>query len=372
MRVLHVIPSLSMGGAERLTLDICNELKNHTNIEVCLLILHNKIEYDISEYNFPIIHINANFKLSIIKSNSYQIDEYIQLLNDFKPDVIHSHLFEAEVFTRCYLLNNIKYVSHIHDNIVELKNKNILSVRTKNELIKLFERKWIINKYTKAGNVFITISNDTYNYIDSNLPKKEGFKFCKLLNAINYKNFSSSKERKSTEILKLISVGSLVKKKNHTFLIDVIKELKSLSIKVELIILGDGPLREQLENKVEEYNLTSLIHFKGKVTNVPDYLNDATLYVHSATYEPFGLVLLEAMASGLPVVSLDGRGNKDIVIDGYNGYFITQNDPLEMARKILDIASSDELYNSMSNNAKSFAKDFDIERYVNQLITIYS
>jgi glycosyltransferase involved in cell wall biosynthesis len=341
-------------------------------VEVRLIILHNKIEHDISDYNFPIIYINSSFSLSIFRSNSYQIDEYIQLLNDFKPDVIHSHLFEAEVFTRCYLLNNIKYVSHVHDNIIELKNNNFFSLRTKNELIKWFERKWILNKYTRTGNIFITISNDTKNYIDTNLPKTEGLKFCKLLNAINYKKFSSTKERNIPKVLKLISVGSLVKKKNHTFLIDVVKELNLLSIKTELIILGEGPLREHLENKVKEYNLTSVIHFMGNVTNVQDYLNDATLYVHSATYEPFGLVLLEAMASGLPVVSLDGHGNKDIVIDGYNGYFITQNDPLEMTRRISDIASSDGLYITMSNNAKLFAKDFDIEGYVNQLITIYS
>jgi spore coat protein SA len=95
------------------------------------------------------------------------------------------------------------------------------------------------------------------------------------------------------------------------------------------------------------------------------------MYLHAATYEPFGLVLLEAMAAGLPIVSYDGQGNRDIIEDGKNGFILTSPTPKEFANKIIFLLTNKIEYETMSEYAKLYAKKFDIDNYCINLLTIY-
>ena len=78
--------------------------------------------------------------------------------------------------------------------------------------------------------------------------------------------------------------------------------------------------------------------------NVEDYLKNANLYVHPANYEPLGLVIIEAMASGLPVISFDGNGNRDLMIHGENGYIFQEENAKLFAEKIIDLMNDSEKY----------------------------
>jgi glycosyltransferase involved in cell wall biosynthesis len=93
--------------------------------------------------------------------------------------------------------------------------------------------------------------------------------------------------------------------------------------------------------------------------------------VHSATYEPFGLVLLEAMSAGLPVVCLDGHGNRELIREGENGFMVNPPDAKVFARRILDCVSSVETWNHFSTAAKDFVKPYDIEIYAQRLVRLY-
>jgi glycosyltransferase involved in cell wall biosynthesis len=103
------------------------------------------------------------------------------------------------------------------------------------------------------------------------------------------------------------------------------------------------------------------------VENVEQYLWQSDVYVHTATYEPLGLVLLEAMAAGFPVISLDGGGNRDLMINGKNGFLIEKQDPKEFADRILEVYQNNEI----SNFNAEFAKQFDIKTYCDKLLEIY-
>ena len=142
-------------------------------------------------------------------------------------------------------------------------------------------------------------------------------------------------------------------------------------VDVTLTFLGNGREIENVKNKVAEYGLDGSISFKGNVFNVEDYLKEANLYVHSAKYEPFGLVLLEAMASGLPVVALDGKGNRDIVINSLNGFLIEEENVELFADKIMELIYNENTYRQMSENALEFSKRFDIANYIERLLELY-
>ena len=104
-------------------------------------------------------------------------------------------------------------------------------------------------------------------------------------------------------------------------LIDVIFYLKNnTSLNYHLDILGFGPLHDDLQSKIDNLNLSKNITLHGNVSNVADFLTNSDIYIHTATYEPFGMVFIEAMASGLPIVSTNGKGNSNLIINNYNGF----------------------------------------------------
>jgi len=109
----------------------------------------------------------------------------------------------------------------------------------------------------------------------------------------------------------------------------------------------------------------------GNTVNVANYYAAANVYVHVATYEPFGLVILEAMASGLPVVTLDGKGNRDLIKEGENGFMIYNQSPEEFAEAIEKTVKDKNAYRKMSENALAFAKKHDIASYTDKLIKLY-
>jgi glycosyltransferase involved in cell wall biosynthesis len=168
-----------------------------------------------------------------------------------------------------------------------------------------------------------------------------------------------------------VSTGSFVHKKNHSFLLDVVIKLKEWGSKIHLEILGDGPLKNELEKRIDQLNVRTEVHLVGNVDDVSRYLNEAQVYVHSATYEPFGLAILEAMATGLPVVCLDAGGNAPLINDGNNGFLIQLQNADLFAQKILQVTKDSETYLQFCKEARKKAEEFDLKSYTDRLIILY-
>ena len=193
-----------------------------------------------------------------------------------------------------------------------------------------------------------------------------------LPNATNTKVYKSEFTEK-TDQFKLISIGNLVPKKNHQMLIDVIFYLKNnTSLNYHLDILGFGPLHDDLQSKIDNLNLSKNITLHGNVSNVADFLTNSDIYIHTATYEPFGMVFIEAMASGLPIVSTNGKGNSNLIINNYNGFLQDDFDIEEFSKKIIEISQKQSFRRKLSENSLEFSCKYDIENYVKKLNEIYS
>ena len=372
MRILHIIPSLRKGGAERLALDICIELSKRNGVEVALVALHKENAYQSlsNQINFHVIE--AKYIPSLSGKASVKVDALMHFIREFKPDVIHSHLFEAEMASRCKLVDGVKYFTHCHDNMHQLKKFSWKTLFNKKLLTEFYERYLILRQYKKCNNSFVAISTHTQQYFFQNLPKTFQHRIHLQHNAIHFEQFHAVYSPRKTMPLKLINAGSFVAKKNQQFLVDVMLSLVTKAYGVDLILLGDGSLRNSVIDKVKSLGLESKIHLPGNVEDVPTYLSQASIYVHSATYEPFGLVLIEAMAAGLPVVCLDGGGNRDIIEQNKNGIMIYEQNAEAFANAILQIANNEELYRKMSNYAVNFARGFDIKPYVDKLLNLYA
>lgn len=367
MKILHIIPNLRKGGAERLCLDICSELQNQGH-QVKLVTFSDKNEY--KEFSGKIDHIVIEEKsnLRFLRGFNPKPQLLQKLIDEFQPNIIHSHLFEAEIISRSCYFPKAKWFSHCHDNMWQFESFRCENLLNKQKATTSYEKKYILKRYLKnGGNQFIAISRHTLDYFQKQLPN---FKTTLILNAINYDCFYRSNKMQKKK-LRLINVGSFQRKKNQKFLIEIAKKLKENNIDFEVCFLGEGENRISCENLVKNYDLSNQIKFYGNVDNVSKYLWESSIYIHCAYYEALGLVLLEAMAAGLPIITLDGGGNRDLIQEGKNGYMIFEENAQEFANKIVKLWNDKQRYSEISKYAQEFAKDYDIKPYIKRLIQLY-
>ena len=151
MKIVHVIPNLLKGGAERLCIDICNELISREGNEVRLVVFSPENLYPELTENIKIVHCPITYNLSILKRNEIKISSYTDFINSFQPDVIHSHLFKAELITREKINKNIRYVSHLHDNMPQMVKGKLSTLLSKQSFTNFYERRRLLIEGINTG-----------------------------------------------------------------------------------------------------------------------------------------------------------------------------------------------------------------------------
>ena len=222
----------------------------------------------------------------------------------------------------------------------------------------------------KANKKFISISSDTFAFFNKNM-NKFSMKIVKLSNSINLSRFKQFSKKPSEDLIKLISVGNLLFKKNQIFLLEIIKYIKLKNYSVHLNIVGDGVEKINIANKIETLNIKESVTLSGQKDHIEEELINADFYVHSATYEPFGLVILEAMASGLPIIALNGKGNKDLIKNEVNGFIIDAQNPKIFGDIIIDLFCNKEKYKKISEQGFKTSLKYDLPSYIKKLLKIY-
>ncbi|MGN1180527.1 MAG: glycosyltransferase [Suilimivivens sp.] len=160
-----------------------------------------------------------------------------------------------------------------------------------------------------------------------------------------------------------VSVARLAKEKNIEFLLrsmKLVKEKQGNDFK--LLLMGDGPDRKHLRKVVEEMSLSEEIVFGGAVPNeeIKNYCHAADLFLFASRSETQGIVLIESMAAGTPVLAVRGTGTEDVVINGKNGY-MTEVSETKFASKLMDILEKKEieiLTEGAKTTAESYRSDF--------------
>ena len=372
IKVLHVIPNLVKGGAQRIAIDICKELSKHDDIEVMLVYFEGENEFSYLTKDLSIKKLDINFNLSFTSKNNIDLSSFESLLDEFQPNIIHSHLYLAELITREKTRANIQYFTHCHDNMRQFRTLGNISPKSKTDLIEYLEKKRLFQRYKKCNNRFIAISQDGLTFLRKNLPKHLNDRVLFLPNAINLVNFLPKEKQDEKLGIQLVNIGNFIPKKNQQFLIDVLNDLVQKNKNVSLTFVGDGETRKEIEKKVKLLNLDDHVKFQGRTNDVAGVLVENKIYVHSASYEPFGLVFLEAMSVGLPIVSLDGKGNGDLIQNDVNGYLIPQGDANQFVDRIIDLTNNPSCFSRIQQNGFETAKKYDIVPYCDRLIEIYT
>lgn len=165
---------------------------------------------------------------------------------------------------------------------------------------------------------------------------------------------------------KVISVGRLDGQKGYDRLIEVWKIVKSKAKTSEWIleIYGEGIDRNLIEKKIKDYDLQSSIFLKGITNKIEEKYQESSIYIMTSRYEGFGMVLIEAMAFGLPVISFDClSGPSDIIKNGVDGYLVENGNIEKMAERIHYLMRNKIIRKQMGKNARK-----NIERFSNEIV----
>ena len=161
-----------------------------------------------------------------------------------------------------------------------------------------------------------------------------------------------------------LCAGRLVEQKQFHIAILAFKHVVESDSTAKLVIVGEGHLRESLSSLIASLSLVGKVFLPGKVGNMADWYERASVFVLCSSHEGFPNVLLEAMSYGAPVVSFDcNSGPRDIVIDGTNGFLVDQKEGWEgLAEKMLFLIGSFELRAEMSIEALKVRNRYSITR----------
>ncbi len=170
----------------------------------------------------------------------------------------------------------------------------------------------------------------------------------------------------------LLYVGRVVKEKNLEFLYPVLKEVKKTYKDTMLVFVGGGPELEELKAKAKKEKLASDMIFAGYRTReeLAYFYNLSDVFVFPSKTETQGLVTLEAMMAGLPVVAIGERGTLD-VMRGDNGGYMVKEDVAEFSEKVLLLLKDKELHVQKSKEGKEWAKQWSLDTLTEKLISYY-
>jgi 1,2-diacylglycerol 3-alpha-glucosyltransferase len=170
----------------------------------------------------------------------------------------------------------------------------------------------------------------------------------------------------------VISAGRLAEEKNWTTLLQAFALAQQKQPHLRLVLIGDGPQADALRQLAGELGISERVLFTGKVLfeQIPAYLKAADLFAFASVTETQGLVTLEAMAAGLPVVAVAGPGTQDIVEDSRQG-FLVQNDAEALANGIVKLIESPMLMSRFKSAALRKSRSYDNRRLARKMLKVY-
>jgi len=156
----------------------------------------------------------------------------------------------------------------------------------------------------------------------------------------------------------LSTLGRLVTRKNNEELLDIFGKVQR-DYACHLLIMGEGPDKANLEKKIDDLRLNNCVTLTGRVGEEKfQFLSVSDAYVSTAVHEGFGLVFLEAMESGLPIISYNNGGQVDFLKDGKTGFLINLGDKERFCHHLSELLGSPEMRKEMSNRNKNYVKEF--------------
>jgi glycosyltransferase involved in cell wall biosynthesis len=340
------------GGAERV---VCRLADYYADLGYEVVIASLKPHFDILPSNSKINVID----LAMEKKTPFHLLRAIlkarTLIRTFKPDIVHSHMYHANIFAR---VMNIVFPS---ERLICSAHSNI-------------EGGFLCDILYRVTDHIPSISTNVSQAACNSFFMRKASSPSRMIAVPNGINISRYSGRYSPhrDPCRILAVGRLVPEKNFDLLFRAVANiLPSLQLDIEIWLAGDGPERAKLEKLVDDLSLGEKVTFFGDYDVPEKLMSSVTLFVSTSNYEGFGLAVAEAMAAGIPVIATDSGGVSEVM--GETGCLIPVGDVSSLGGKIVSyLACSDsELSYFGSLGAKRVSENFSEGAWFEKWTSIY-
>jgi len=353
-----LFPPKHIGGLEIAAYNIAKHLAKKHEVYV-ITSIDKGLPKESTEVGFY-VHRFKTSNIPIIRTVLYYIKSFF-IIREINPDIVH-------VQTIFLALSGLLVKKFLHKPyIVYGRGSDVyFSWRFKNLISK---------PILKNADAVIALTGDMKREIRG-ICNRDVFIIPNGIDLERFENLSKEDLRNKLEIKEeniILFVGTLRLVKGVRYLIEAMKTITDKNKNSRLFIVGDGEERKYLEDLVRNLSLEKCVTFIGKVPNdeIPKYMAASDVFVLPSLSEGFPVTVVEAMASGLPIVATTIRGLPEIIKDGKNGFLVEPKNPEQIAEKVLLLLENDELRERISEKNKEKAKGYSWEAVIEKLERVY-
>jgi len=354
MKISILISNISKtGGTERAVVTLANMLSEYAQVEI---LSFTKTDTKKSYYKI-------SNKVSIVFLNNEALEP--KILNKIKWSI-----------NTVSLLN--KYFKEISTDIIISTGHNynwLIPFINSNKNAKKIACEHIV--YSSIPIISRLFMKLTYRFLDkivvlSEVAAQSFYKYSKVVVIPNAIPFKAQVESQLVE-KQILLVGRLSPEKGLDRLIPIASRIKKIFPDWKIVVLGDGPERTLLTEKIKESVLQDFVILKGAVKDVENYYLNSSIYIMTSYFEAFPMVLLEAQSFGLPIVAYDcPEGPSQIIKNNCNGYLINNGDINDFVDKISILIKNNDIRKQFGKNAKNNANQYTESKVVEKWISLFT
>ena len=316
-------------------------------------------------FRAPVLQLTRHLRAQVALSPA-MMPLAVKVANQFKPHIIHAHnifFFGAYAVAPVVKLQaGVPLVTSLH--LAGLDRLGILP-RT---LATIHERT-LGQPLLRLSDQLLCVSNAVADHA-----LKRGVSSNRLIvvpNGVDSRRFHPSPDEIQTPPVVLF-VGRLIFNKGPMTFIDAAANVLRHRSDVRFLLVGDGPLRASLRERIRDYDIDANVHLLGNRSDVPELMRTAALFARPSLIEGMPLTVLEAMASGLPVIASPVGGTPELVKDGETGLLVDGADAVGLSSAITRLLDDDALRASMGIRARGrVLGEFSWEWVANQTLEVY-
>lgn len=302
VKVLYFVDRMRRGGIQTFVLENWRHM-DHSKVQIDFLLLGDGNTYELEDtlrkLGSTVYKLNGIWIRKITDYIPYRraLDAFFREHHDYKCVHLHSSSKNYMVLKYAKKYGIPMRIAHSHNIAFQTTSKAQICL---GNFLKFLLRYYATDYFACSKEAGRWLFGNKKVHIVRNAVDIDKYRY-------NERKASEMRKKLGLEGTKVVGhVGRFTHQKNHTFLIDVFLELTKLDPTYRLVLVGEGVLKEQIEEKVKKYGIKDKVLFAGFQTNVEDYMQAMDLFVFPSEYEGLGLVLIEAQAAGLPCYTSKG------------------------------------------------------------------
>jgi glycosyltransferase involved in cell wall biosynthesis len=384
---MQVVSNLDIGGAQEVVRTLAENLTDIGCVTVVCTFQDGPLRAEIEQLGIPVEILserrNSVVAFPLFLTETLQLRrELTQLVQKYQIDVIQTHLLRSMDF----LVLSVR--SKKGPKVFWTFQNALFDLREEH----LQEHKWLFKPKRASHHMLyrlgsywvdgmVAVSDDVKRSILGTMNGMQADKISVIPNSVDITRYGEDSGRNvlrqnlgfsDAEHLMAV-VATFKRQKGHIFLIEAASKLTRKFPDLHFLLLGDGELRVEMQSLSSDLGLENNIHFLGTRNDVPQILSASDSFILPSLWEGLPMALVEAMASGLPIIATDVSGTRQVMVPGETGYMIPPGNSQEIILAVTAMLTNPTQSQLMGNNARQRVEDmWSAEKQARDIVTLFS